>query len=180
MPLPASGDHGDRSVAQLAFGVLTRASADVGCRPLPADKAAHGRVAVRCGTKVSAAVSTVLGMTPIYNPRGHVCAWFRDDKIYDLRGRCVGFIRQGRQVINTRGRHLGVLDDGNFRDHMGNAAGWIRGGSGGPVRPVPSVPPVPPVPSVPPVPPVTPVPPVPAVPSLSWSALDWSAFVSGG
>lgn len=45
-------------------------------------------------------------MTPIYDPHGRVCAWLRDDKIYDLRGRCVGLIRQVRQVINTRGRHL--------------------------------------------------------------------------
>jgi hypothetical protein len=37
-----------------------------------------------------AAVSTVRRMTPIYDPRGRVRAWLRDDKIYDLRGRCVG------------------------------------------------------------------------------------------
>jgi hypothetical protein len=118
-------------------------------------------------------------MEPIYDRHGRVRAWIRDAKIYSLRGQVMAFVQTGRNVVSARGRHLGVFDDGNVRDHRGAVVGWLRGSSGGPLKPTPSVPPVPPVPSVPPVPPVPPVAPVQAIPSLSWSSADWDAFING-
>ncbi len=115
---------------------------------------------------------------PIFDSNGRVVGWLRGQLIYDLGGNSRAFLH-GDCVSSNRGRHLGRMDRGFFRDRSGNAVAFLKGARGGPILPVPEVPPVPPIPAVPPVPPVSPVPPVPPVPSLSWSPLSWARFLEG-
>lgn len=111
-------------------------------------------------------------MEPIFDRRGLVRGWLKDDRIFDPTGRPVAFLN-GMSVVSYRGREVGKFQSGFLRDLRGGAIAFVRGASRGPVLPVPSVPPVPPVPAVPPVPPVPPVPSVPAVPGLGWSQIGW-------
>lgn len=115
-------------------------------------------------------------MEPIYDRQGIVVAWKNGNVIHDISGNAIAFIND-TNVISYTGKHLGVLNNGFFRDHRGDAVAFMKGATGGPILPVLSVPPVPPVPAIAPVPPIPPIPPVPAVPSLSWSDLSWDKFI---
>jgi hypothetical protein len=118
-----------------------------------------------------------MNMSPIRDRSGRVCAWLYDGRALDLRGHTVAFIMD-ESLVSRRGRHLGTLSNGFFRDKRGSAVAWIEGAQGGPLLPIAMLAPIPPIPDVPPIPPLRPIPPVPPIGSLSWSAIPWDEFVT--
>jgi hypothetical protein len=116
---------------------------------------------------------------PIFDRRGRVVAWLRNDVVFD-RGshRYVAFL-QGRpgHLFSYDGRYLGRLQRGYVRDRKGDAVAFLQGARGGPVLPVYSDSAVRPVPLAPPVAPEPLPAPSPAAPTRNWSQLSWNQFL---
>jgi len=119
-----------------------------------------------------------MGMLPIRDRSGSVCGWLNDDRVHDLEGRTVAFIRN-EQVVSSSGRHLGRLVSGFIRDEYGDAVAWLEGARGGPLLPIAGIRPVTPISDVRPISPITPIPPVKPIASLDWSRAPWASFVAG-
>ena len=85
-------------------------------------------------------------MNPIYDREGQVVGWKNDENIYDLDGSHAA-VRIKENVYGPSGEHLGLLLEGFFRDHRGDAVAFLSGAIGGPILPSPSLPPDPPIPS---------------------------------
>lgn len=117
-------------------------------------------------------------MTPIFDRHGRTTAWRDRENIFQLNG-IHSAVLHGSNVHGRRGQHLGVFDDGLFRDHRGAVVGFVEGASGGPLLPLTSLPPLAPLPSLPPLPAIPAIPPVPAIPSLAWSSTTWTQFADG-
>ncbi|MGA5281575.1 4-fold beta flower protein [Streptomyces griseoincarnatus] len=117
-------------------------------------------------------------MDPIYDRSGYFCAWLQRGVIWNPHGEPLAYIR-GNWIISCRGRHLGQLINGYFRDRHGASVAWMAGAAGGPITPVPSLPPPPPVLQELPLYPVVGVQPVSPVASLAWSRSSWDAFICG-
>jgi len=105
-------------------------------------------------------------MPPIFNRHGRTVGWLRRNVVYNLRGSPRAFLED--DVISFRGRYLGTLENGFFRDRDGYAIAFVERTSGGPVLPITEVPPVQPVLSVTPVRPVY---------SLNWSNTRFEDFL---
>ena len=116
-------------------------------------------------------------MLPIFDPRGSVTAWLRDNIIHGLDGAPKAFI-QGENIINYTGIHCGFLKNGFFRDHKGNITAFMKGAADGPMTPPARIPPVAPIPGVAPIKPAAPIPPAAAMPTFLWSKLSWDAFIA--
>lgn len=115
-------------------------------------------------------------MNPIYDRAGQVVGWKNEENIFDLDGSHVA-VKKKENVYGTNGQHLGLLLEGFFRDHRGDAVAFLSGAVGGPILPVTSVPPAPPLPSIPPIPAKPAIPPIPAIPSLDWGK-SWQEFIN--
>lgn len=115
-------------------------------------------------------------MNPIYDREGHVIAWKNDENIYHLDGSHAA-VKDNINVYGKNGQHLGILLEGFFRDHSGNAVAFLPGAFGGPLLPETSEPPAPPAPSTPPTPANPSIPPIPAIPSLDWG-ISWEEFIN--
>jgi hypothetical protein len=117
-----------------------------------------------------------VNLTPIYNRSGRACGWADADTIRDMRGRVAAFIF-GISVVSLHGKHLGWLQDGNFRDSYGAIVGWVAGASGGPAKPAAGAVPAMPAMAARPAMPAQPA--TPAIPaaSPSWSAMTWERFI---
>ena len=85
-------------------------------------------------------------MNPIYDREGQVVGWKNDQNIYDLDGSHAA-VRIKENVYGPNGEHLGLLLEGFFRDHRGDAVAFLSGAIGGPILPSLSIPPDPPIPS---------------------------------
>ena len=114
-------------------------------------------------------------MNPIYDREGQVVGWKNDENIYDLDGSHAA-VRIKENVYGPSGEHLGLLLEGFFRDHRGDAVAFLSGAIGGPILPNPSIPPAPPMPAIPPIPAKPSIPPIPAIPSLDWG-ISWKEFI---
>ena len=99
-------------------------------------------------------------MNPIYDREGQVVGWKNDENIYDLDGSHAA-VRNKENVYGPSGQHLGLLLEGFFRDHRGDAVAFLSGAIGGPILPTTSLPPIPPMPSTPPSPAKPSIPPIP-------------------
>lgn len=117
-------------------------------------------------------------MGPIFNRQGRTVGWLNGDVIYDRNNRYRAFVSDGN-VFTYQGRHLGIIDQGFFRDKRGYCVAFMDGATGGPIPPIPEIAPIPPIPPIPPIAPIPPVPPIAPVGSLNWSQLDWEAFLNG-
>ena len=115
-------------------------------------------------------------MNPIYDREGQVVGWKNDQNIYDLDGSHAA-VRDKENVYGHSGQHLGLLLEGFFRDHRGDAVAFLSGAIGGPILPTPSNPPLPPIPATPPTPAKPSIPPIPAIPSLDWG-ISWKEFIN--
>ncbi|MFL5574014.1 MAG: 4-fold beta flower protein [Gemmatimonadaceae bacterium] len=115
-------------------------------------------------------------MEPIFDRNGRAVAWLNENIVHDHSGRARAFV-DNAAVISYRAQHIGWLDQGYFRDRTGDAVGFVREASGGPLTPVPAMPPAPPALSIPPPPPVELAAPLPAAPTLSWSNRDWEHYL---
>lgn len=73
-------------------------------------------------------------MEPIFNSRGDVVGWRREDRVLDLNGRTRTWIR-GENIMDLRGVQRGRYVAGFFRDPNGHAVAFTRGASGGPIVP---------------------------------------------
>ena len=114
-------------------------------------------------------------MNPIYDREGQVVGWKNNENIYDLDGSHAA-VRIKENVYGPSGEHLGMLLEGFFRDHRGDAVAFLAGAIGGPILPSLSLAPDPPVPSLPPTPAKPSIPPIPAIPSLDWG-ISWKEFI---
>lgn len=108
-------------------------------------------------------------MNPLYDSRGKVIAFLRDNRrIIDLRGKSLAWIR-GDDVYDYRGQHLGWW----IRDHMrgpdGGVIVWLRGASPGVMLPLPNLPPLPPLPELEPLRPLPSLPPLRPLNTMNWS-----------
>ena len=115
-------------------------------------------------------------MVPIYDRKGQVVAWKNDLNIYHLDGSHAA-VKNKINVYGPVGQHLGLLLEGFFRDHRGDAVAFLPGAIGGPLLPVLSTPPTPPTPATPPIPAKPSIPPIPAIPSLDWG-ISWNEFIN--
>ncbi len=134
-------------------------------------------------------------MKAIYNKNGATVGWLEIETkiIYNVFGEALAFLNgdaaenAGKEnVITYKGKHIGLLDKGFFRDYSGGVAAFIKDAEHlravGPVLPDTEDPTVPPTLSAVPTPPAPPVSlvPIPVVPGIclqNWSRLDWKAFV---
>ena len=114
-------------------------------------------------------------MDPIYDREGQVVGWLQDENIYHLDGSHAA-VRNKINVYGPDGEHLGLLLEGFFRDHRGDAVAFLAGAIGGPILPPTSPPPDPPTLSLPPTPAKPSIPPIPAIPSLDWG-ISWKEIL---
>jgi hypothetical protein len=115
-------------------------------------------------------------LNPIYDREGQVVGWKKDQNIYHLDGSHAA-VKDNINVYGHNGQHLGILLEGFFRDHRGDAVAFLSGAIGGPILPTPSIPPDPPIPSKPSIPTNPSIPPIPAIPSLDWG-ISWQEFIN--
>ena len=115
-------------------------------------------------------------MNPLYDREGQVIGWLHDENIYNLDGGHAA-VRNKENVFGPSGEHLGLILEGFFRDHRGDAVAFLAGAIGGPILPISSIPPDPPIPSTPPIPAKPSIPPIPAIPSLDWG-ISWKEFIN--
>ena len=117
-------------------------------------------------------------MKPLFDRQGRTVAWLDGEDIYNLNGSHAGHVDEDGIYLRT-GARRGSFSDGFFRDARGHAVAFVEGASNGPLTPITQIPPIAPIPAMPPIPPIPPISPIPPIPSLSWSSLDWPAFLRG-
>ncbi|MBP2625568.1 MAG: hypothetical protein H6Q68_279 [Firmicutes bacterium] len=118
-------------------------------------------------------------MIPVFNKNGKTIAWLKDSIVFAKDGsKALAFIEQ-ENIFSYSSKHLGIFQNGYFRDKKGDAIAFIKGASGDPFPPRPAIPPFPPRPCIPPEPPTPSVPSVSARASLAWSQTDWEAYING-
>jgi hypothetical protein len=112
----------------------------------------------------------LIALSEFFDRNGNAIAYIPDgENLYTWQGKPVAFLR-GDRIFNYRGKLIGWFQDGWFRDRQSKCMLFTPEAQGGPVKPVRKVKPVKSVRSVRPVKPVTEVPPVQPVKTLSWSS----------
>ena len=114
-------------------------------------------------------------MKSIHDREGQVVGWLYDEHIYHLDGSHAA-VRNKENIFGHSGEHLGLLLEGYFRDHRGDAVAFLPGAIGGPILPAPAEPPDPPILTNPPNPAKPSIPPIPAIPSVDWG-ISWEDFI---
>ncbi len=118
-----------------------------------------------------------MSIRTLYDRSGQAVAYIDEDQesIFLYTGKPVAFLSED-SLYSYSGRHLGWLDNGWVRDHVGRCVFFTEDSNGGPVRPVRAVRPVRGVRGVRPVRGVREVRPVRPVNASSWSNLRGPAF----
>ena len=118
-------------------------------------------------------------MILVFNKNGKTIAWLKDSIVFTKDGRkALAFIEQ-ENIFSYSSKHLGIFQNGYFRDEKGDAIAFIKGASGDPFPPRPAISPFPPKPCTPPASPAQSVPSVPIKASPSWSQTDWEVYING-
>lgn len=117
-------------------------------------------------------------MKPIFNRHGRTIGWLDNDVIYDRTNSYRAFIHEGN-IFTYDARHLGIINQGIFRDKRGLCIAFMDEASGDPMLPIPEITPAPPIPATPPATPIPPIPPKIYAASYHWNPLKWEAFLDG-
>lgn len=105
-----------------------------------------------------------------YNRSGTAVAYWNDKHLRAWNGTPIAIV-QNDAIYSLKGKHIGYLRDGWIRDKSGHAVSFSEDASGGPLAPVRQIPPIRPIAPIAPIPPLMPLAPLMPAASLTWSAL---------
>lgn len=117
-------------------------------------------------------------MKPIFNRHGRTIGWLDNGIIYDRKNCYRAFIRNGN-IFTYEALHLGIVDEGIFRDKKGFCIAFMDDAFADPMLPIPEITPNPPVLTTPPATPIPPTPPKVSSVSYYWNPLKWEVFLDG-
>ena len=118
-------------------------------------------------------------MQPIYNRLGETVAWRDGDEVLDVRGRMVGIVAFDG-FYDMQGHFLGHVFRGNFIDATGRTVAFTNDSLGGPVKPRPAFTATPPQLREHRRGPATALSPQVPLLSLAWSRIGWQTFLHSG